>query len=700
MKKRNKVVQGVIPFVIVLAMILSMYLNISTYEKATMELSVSRGHLLIPKNSSDKVFLISGEFLFYPNNFLTGSGLSFNPNTFASKKDRQNKDKRNYAILTGSLKDTSIASNFGYGSYGLHIEGLNPSNVYSIRAPHAFSSCSIVIEGEEVASQGKIATCEQKEVPSIQSCEAVFRPDKNGRANIVFNLSNFTWRKGGFFSKIVLGEVNKANKMFRTDLIFNGIVFASILTVASFLFLLFFFYKQAGFLLWLSLAAITVAIRGMFFYPHLASQMFPDIPWQVSFVVRHLPLPTMLFSIAIKKALKLWYKIPYILLLSCACCYILSVFLLPAKTVDAIAFYYQIVIALFLVYNFAILLHALIKGREFAKWMFSAMSILIVVATYDLFIFAMHMPGLYFTPIGSLISIILIATMILKMYSTSIQKVDELRERSKKINNSLARFVPKGMMKLLNKKSIKDLEVGEYVEKRMPILSMDIRSFTKRSESMSPQSVFDFLNKYFATIVPIIREYNGIIPKYLGDGFFALFPDGVSSAVECALKMQKELKEKNIFRGSKTDVNIGIGIDLNDVLLGTVGNIERMDSIIISNAYKNTENMQDICKKYNSSIIVSSSVFSNLKPDIQLFARPVQLVKTKDRDTHLLYELYGNDEEDVRLLKTRSQVYLMDAFRAIAENNIKIAYKAFERSLSVFPRDPVATQYFALFKKK
>ncbi len=673
--------KGVIPFVIVAIIILAIYLNTSIHQRTMIPLDAQKGHVSIPKNSEDEVFLLGGEFVFFANKF------------------NAQKDEKEYAIFPGSLKDTSIASNFGYGSYSLHIKGLNPALTYSLIVPHAFSSCSIVANGMQIGKQGNIARRQEDEEPSVSSIQAIFRPDSNGEARLVFNLSNFTFRKGGIFSKIVLGEVGKVYKIFRNDLIFNGIVFAAIFTIASFLFLLFFFYKQARFVLWFALAFIFVAIRATFFYPHLAPQIFPNLHWHTVFIIRHIPLPVILFTVSLKKALKLCYKIPYATLLVLASLYTIAVFSFSANTIEKIAVYYQFVTIAFLLYNLVILLTALIKKLEFAKWMFFSAIILIVVGAYDLFIYANQMPGLYFAPVGSLFSIILIAIMVLQIYSTSMQKVDVLREESKTINNSLVRFVPEGMIKLLNKKSIKELEVGEYVEMRMPILSMDIRSFTKRSENLSPQAVFDFLNKYFATIVPIIRTHNGIILKYLGDGFFALFPDGVDSAVECAVEMQKELDESGIFQSDKKTTNIGIGIDLNDVLLGTVGNAKRMDSIIISNAYKNTDSMQGVSKKYGSSIVISSSVFSALRPSEKLFARPIQLVKTKSNTSQVLYEIYTNDDEELKLLKSRSQVYVMEAFKAISSGNLKDAYMALKHSLSIFPNDPVASQYLSLFKR-
>ena len=686
MKKKERIFIGIIPFILTFLIIFSLNLDILPYHDTSIDLSVVKGCVTLPKGNSneEKIFLLSGEFYFVSNKF--NALKNGNVNTFAQ--------------VPGSLEKTT-GSKFGYGSYGLHIEGLNPELIYSIRAPHAFSSCSIVINGREDGHQGVVGTSSDSEVPSNGTSESLFRPKKDGSVDIVFNVSNFHRRKYGFFSKIILGELNKARKMFRTNLIFNASIFASSLTVAIFLFVLFFFYKQARFVIWFAFASSTIAIRGLFFYPHLAAYMFPDMNWHISFIIRYIsfPLPILFFTIFLKQALKVCYKIPYAVILTVTILYALSITILSPNVSGYVLKYYQVFSAFCILYNLIVLFHALIRKQALAKWIFFGSVILMAIGIYDILVAINYIHGNYFLPVGAFMSILFLSVMILRMYSNSITKIEELREKSKEMNNALVRFVPKELVRLLHKKSIKELEVGEHVELKMPLLSMDIRSFTKTSEQLSPQEVFDFLNNYFALIVPIVQEHNGIILKYLGDGFFALFPDGAFSAVDCAVKMQNILKEQDVMKNEK-HLHAGIGIDLGNMLLATVGNKSRMESIIISNAYKNAENMQEMTKKYNSSIIISSSVFDNLDANRKCFIRPVQLVKNKKKEHALIYEVYTSDDDEVRLLKTKSQGYLIEAFRAISAYNLKMAYVAFKSALSIYPQDPVATMYIEYFNKK
>lgn len=683
MKKKLKVLLSSIPFIIASVLFLYLYLNTALINSNSINIEVLKGKATLPSNSDEKIFLISGEFYFTANQF--------------NKLKKTNKET--YAILPGSFYQSPLNSKFGYASYGLHLEGLNPNLIYSLRLSHALSACSVVINDNIIGQQGKVGTSYDDEEPGTSSSEVTFRSNKNGSIDIIFNISNFVNRKGGFFSKMILSEVNMASKMFRRALIFNAGIFISIFSISIFLFLLFFFYKQVPFVIWFALASIVIAIRGTFFYPHIVSHLFLSMNWKIGFIMRYItfPLTVLFMTVCLKKALKVCYKIPYFVIVSVSIIHVISILVLPQKISGDILIYYQIFTIFTLIYSMLILSIALVKRKEFARWIFTAIMILIGISGYDLLVAMGVFDGLYFIHIGSFFSIVLLSIMILKIYADSIEKIDDLNFEMKNTNNSLVRFVPKEIMRLLNKNSIKEIKIGDNIELKMPILSMDIRSFTNKSEKLSTQNIVGLLNEYFALLVPIVREYDGIIPKYLGDGCFVLFPKGPSYAVECAIKIQEMLKACCVNLAGESKLRIGIGIDYGDVLFGTIGSSKRMDSIIISSSYRNAENLQTFTKKYNSSIIISSSVFHSLEEEKQKYIRPIQLLKGKKRHENLLYEVYEADDDKTRELKNKTQNFLKNAFKAIASYNVEEAYGYFNKAFSSFPDDPVSKSYIKLF---
>ena len=95
-----------------------------------------------------------------------------------------------------------------------------------------------------------------------------------------------------------------------------------------------------------------------------------------------------------------------------------------------------------------------------------------------------------------------------------------------KITKAYERFVPHEYVELLSKESIINVKLGDRVSTKMAIFFSDIRSFTTISEQMTSQETFAFVNGYLKEVCPEIRDRNGLIIKFLGDGIMAVFPDG------------------------------------------------------------------------------------------------------------------------------------------------------------------------------
>jgi adenylate cyclase len=79
----------------------------------------------------------------------------------------------------------------------------------------------------------------------------------------------------------------------------------------------------------------------------------------------------------------------------------------------------------------------------------------------------------------------------------------------------------------------------------------------------------------FAVLVDILDRHHGIVNKFLGDGFLALFgapiadPDAARRAVEAARDMLEAMAENNA--GNDWQLRIGIGIHMGNVVAGNVG---------------------------------------------------------------------------------------------------------------------------------
>lgn len=173
---------------------------------------------------------------------------------------------------------------------------------------------------------------------------------------------------------------------------------------------------------------------------------------------------------------------------------------------------------------------------------------------------------------------------------------------------AMEKFVPRELMTLLGVDKLAHMKFGDCTKKEVTVLFSDIRSFTTISEDMSAQKTFDFLNSYFELMAPIIRQYNGFINKFIGDAIMAIFPDKPEDALDAAIMMLQVLQEHSHELLSQS-IKIGIGIHTGRVILGTVGERDRMEATIIGDTVNVASRMEEMTKYLGTPLLVSANSY-------------------------------------------------------------------------------------------
>ncbi|HSH05525.1 MAG TPA: adenylate/guanylate cyclase domain-containing protein, partial [Anaerolineae bacterium] len=180
-------------------------------------------------------------------------------------------------------------------------------------------------------------------------------------------------------------------------------------------------------------------------------------------------------------------------------------------------------------------------------------------------------------------------------------------------NKAYSRFVPVEVLTLLDRDNIIDVELGDQTEMEMSILFADVRNFTTLSEQMTPKENFDFINRLLGEIGPLIREHGGFIDKYMGDGIMALFPGSAEAAVRAGLALQAAVVEFNAAQGLAGEaIGLGVGIHTGWLMLGTIGEAERMEGTVISDTVNTASRLEGLTKQYGVGVIVSEAVKAKL----------------------------------------------------------------------------------------
>jgi len=150
------------------------------------------------------------------------------------------------------------------------------------------------------------------------------------------------------------------------------------------------------------------------------------------------------------------------------------------------------------------------------------------------------------------------------------------------------------------------------------IMFLDIRGFTPLVENKKPEDIIQFQNDVFSFMIEIINRKHGIINQFMGDGFMATFGAPVpgkndcQNAVDSALEIYHELKIRTV-NGQLPDIKIGIGLHCGEVVTGNVGTATRKQYSVTGNVVILSSRIEQLNKKYDSSVLISKEVLSNIQ---------------------------------------------------------------------------------------
>ncbi len=212
-----------------------------------------------------------------------------------------------------------------------------------------------------------------------------------------------------------------------------------------------------------------------------------------------------------------------------------------------------------------------------------------------------------------------------------VHAIEALEEKNRAIEMFGTHVSPKVAEALL--KSGGDF-AGE--QKFVCVMFLDIRNFTSFSERTSPKDVVAFLDVLFEPLVTIVNRHGGIVNKFLGDGFMAVFGAPIAEGQPCregilaALEIVKEV-ESMVSAGKIPPTKVGIGLHAGEAITGTVGARSRKEYTVIGDTVNLAARIEQLTKKFGVDVLVSDAVWNNAGPmDIQ--AEALEKTEVKGRE--------------------------------------------------------------------
>jgi adenylate cyclase len=124
----------------------------------------------------------------------------------------------------------------------------------------------------------------------------------------------------------------------------------------------------------------------------------------------------------------------------------------------------------------------------------------------------------------------------------------------------------------------------------------------------------------------------------LGGGFMAIFGAGSSATTHAddavtagsAMLCRLELFNVDLVRGNEAPLHIGIGINTERAIVGSIGSSERMEFTVTGNTVNVASRLEGLNKKLSTSLLLSKATKDHLTRLISLRALPPQQVKGVD----------------------------------------------------------------------
>lgn len=219
-----------------------------------------------------------------------------------------------------------------------------------------------------------------------------------------------------------------------------------------------------------------------------------------------------------------------------------------------------------------------------------------------------------------------------KRRTAALQAEIEEKKRLENVQRTLGLHVGQ---KVAEQILARDPGVGG-TEEQLTIMFVDIRAFTARTADLKPHEAVSFLNHFLHVMVEVVEiEHGGMINKFLGDGFMALFGvDGAhhnhaDEALGAARDLQCRMEGINsdLTRRGEAPIRIGIGLNSGRVIVGSIGSPERMEFTVIGNAVNIASRIETLNKRVGTTLLLSRATRDAMQHPLPLRALPLQAVE-------------------------------------------------------------------------
>lgn len=174
----------------------------------------------------------------------------------------------------------------------------------------------------------------------------------------------------------------------------------------------------------------------------------------------------------------------------------------------------------------------------------------------------------------------------------------------------------------------------------------DLRGFTSLASRLSPEQTVTFLNSFFEQAADSVSLHGGLIMKFLGDGFMAVF--GVDStdqnhaehAVEAAIEIVESVKSVRLDRTGRSEtVRVGIGVHSGEIFISDVGSRLWLDRTAVGDTVNTASRLEGLTRQLGADILISARTHARLGSQVQGRFDPIHGVEVRGLSTMTVFAL-------------------------------------------------------------
>jgi adenylate cyclase len=219
----------------------------------------------------------------------------------------------------------------------------------------------------------------------------------------------------------------------------------------------------------------------------------------------------------------------------------------------------------------------------------------------------------------------------------------------------------------------------------------DVAGFSTISEQLTSIDLASLLNEYLSAMTIILKKYEGVLDKYIGDAIVGIFnapvpvPNHPLEAARASIDMISKLEDlreywsaNNLYTKEAQAMGIRIGLNTGSAKVGFMGTDALASYTMMGDTVNLAARLEAAAKDYGVHILISEATKNKIESE--MFTRELDCVRVKGKNEPVkLYELVCKKTDVSKTIKESSEIY-EEAFKLYLNMNWEAAIKKFQQA--------------------